>query len=411
MPINVTCPECHIQFLVGDEFAGRPGRCPECGFVLMVPGHDVEVSSGPSEDDPFDDFPRFSRRQREDDRRRHEDELREDFDDQRGGPGFDPIVRAEAWERVYKGLGLIQIAVILYFVSQITQTAFFLIRGIEQQNPNALPDSGEIAMGILGLVIMMVSTVFWMLGRFAGTKVPYVPARGWARVSFFMVLAGLGSVAGFCCLFIVGLGALAGGPNGGALAMLMLSFMILLLGMVLVAAAEMCGLVSLAKIGTALHNPSAASWARTSLILMFVLIGGLTMGLCGLSIYAAGQKQQNQQGQPGNGPFAKAAKGKGQKNAAAKDKDKEIAKDKDKEKDDDNQQANPNAQAQQPDPLDGGLDEKTQFISQMVMVGFIMLYLIHYSISLQKGRRAIRREIEVLTGHGDRQDQDHRDRY
>jgi hypothetical protein len=48
----------------------------------------------------------------------------------------------------------------------------------------------------------------------------------------------------------------------------------------------------------------------------------------------------------------------------------------------------------------------------MVMIAFILLYLTHYSISLQKGRRAIRSEIEVLTGRGrDRHDHDYRDRY
>jgi hypothetical protein len=377
----------------------------------MVPDAEAEIPSDSNEPERFDEFPGYSRRRREDDRRRHEEELREDFDDRRRAPGFDPQARADAWERVYKGLGYIQIAVILYFVSQIMQTAFFLIRGVEEQNPNALPDSGEIAIAIFGLVIMVVAGGFWMLGRFAGVKVPYVPARGWARASFFMVLTGIGSLMGFCCLFIAALGALGAGPNGGALALLMLAVMVMLLGLVLVAGAEMCGLVSLAKIGTGLHNSSLANWARMSLVLMFVLIGGLTMGACGLSIYASQQKQQGQQ--PGNGPFAKAAKGKGQKNAAPKDKDKEIAKEKDKDKDKDNQQANANAQQQQPNPFeDDGLDEKTRFISQMVMIAFILLYLTHYSISLQKGRRAIRSEIEVLTGRGrDRHDHDYRDRY
>ena len=43
MSIPVTCPECQSHFHVGDEFAGRPGRCPECTAILQVPDPDAPI--------------------------------------------------------------------------------------------------------------------------------------------------------------------------------------------------------------------------------------------------------------------------------------------------------------------------------------------------------------------------------
>jgi hypothetical protein len=42
-------------------------------------------------------------------------------------------------------------------------------------------------------------------------------------------------------------------------------------------------------------------------------------------------------------------------------------------------------------------------VFDLVFFGPLILYLIHYSVALQTGRRAIRREIDVLTGkdHGE----------
>lgn len=421
MPINVTCPGCDYHFLVGDEFAGQPGRCPECGNVINVPDPHAEQADPeihhephpephpfqtPHVDEPLEEFPLRSYRRQDD---RYESGLREDFDDRPRDrtlaprePAFDPLARAANWQRVHKGLGYIQIAVVLYFLSQLLQTGFFLVHGVENNNPNAMPDSGEIAVGLGGLVFILFAAAFWMLGRFAMIKSPYVPSRGWARVSFYMVLGVLGSIAGFCCLFTGGLMIAAGGPNPGALGLIMLSLLALILAMVLVAGAELCGLMSLAKVGDGLHAASAATWARMSALLLVLLIGAVTVGGCGFLIWATGQQQKKQaQGgnraanpnpggvqQKGNAPIVK---GNGPNNPPAA--------------------GNP-PPAQQP-PLfdDNGADPKAQFIFQTVLVGLILLYLVQYSISLQKGRRAIREEIHTLTGGKDGHDDHHRERH
>jgi prepilin-type processing-associated H-X9-DG protein len=37
MPIPFTCPHCHVQTDVADEFAGRSGPCANCGRTITVP--------------------------------------------------------------------------------------------------------------------------------------------------------------------------------------------------------------------------------------------------------------------------------------------------------------------------------------------------------------------------------------
>src|SRR5262245_16426560 len=337
MPIPVTCSECHYHFLVGDEFAGRPGRCPECAAVIHVPGPELDPlhphadpfpERTPRAADAFDDFPSRVRRRREEvrERDRYEDELRDDFDDRRDRPrgdSFDPRARAAAWNRVYKGLGYVQIAVILYFFGQCLQMGFMLIRGIDRMNGNALPDSGEIAVGIGGLVVIMAAGVFWLVGRFGGTRVPYVPARGWAKVSFFLSLFGLACLVGFFCMFVSAI-VMVGqqGPNPGAVLVLLLAVMVMCLAGLLLVGAEVCALVSLAKIGDGLQARGAASWARQTMVLLFVLLGLMMAGLCGLGVYSA-EKQKQKQAGPGNPPA-------NQQNGPApqgknKDKDKDAA--------------------------------------------------------------------------------------
>jgi hypothetical protein len=402
MPIPVTCPECQYHFLVGDEFAGRPGRCPECAAIIHVPGsdshalpppahesHDPSPYGSPRSTEAFDDFPsRLRRRRREpDDWERDE---RDDYDDRRRDRSsedrprtFDPQARAAAWGRVHKGLGSVQIAVILYFFGQLLQTGFILIRGVDKANGNALPDSGEIAVGIGGLVVVTAAGLFWLFGRAAGTRVPYVPARGWARASFYLVLAAFGSLVGFCCTFVTAFAAMVQqGPNPGAALLLVLSLMVMGLGMLVLVAAEVTGLVSLAKIGDGLRDSAAAAWARRSLVLLMVLIGLLMAGLCGFVIYAGQHAKQKgpAANQPANQNNPVVPKGKGKGNGPAA----------------------PNGQPQQPqqpNPFDDdALDPTTQFAFQAAMIGLILIYLLHYSVALQKARRAIRAEIHRLTG-------------
>src|SRR5262245_19134195 len=142
MPIPVTCPECQYHFLVGEEFAGRPGRCPECAAVMHVPGPDSDLPHPGAHPDPFpertpraaesfDDFPSRVRRRRDEvrERDRYEDELRDDFDDRQGrsrGGSFDPHARAAKWESASRGLRNLMVAVILRAVAEIVSCRFTL---------------------------------------------------------------------------------------------------------------------------------------------------------------------------------------------------------------------------------------------------------------------------------------------
>jgi hypothetical protein len=382
---------------VGDEFAGRPGRCPECAAIIHVPGGDE--GPPPADDrhepppyrardaagDAFDEFPSRLRRRR----RREEDDWdrgqRDDFDDRprerASDPprAFDPHARAARWGRAHKGLGSVQIAVILYFFGQLLQMGFILIRGIEEANQNAL-DSGTIAVGIGGLVVITSAGLFWLFGRAAGTRVPYVPARGWARASFFLVLGSFLCLVGFFCSFVTGIAVMAQqGPNPGAALLVLLAVLVACVGLFVFVGAEVTGLVALAKIGEGLRDESATGWARRSLVLLMVLIAVLMTGFCAYAIYVGQKAKQNgpAANPPANPPPAKVGKGNGPAPAG------------------------PNGQQQQNPFGDDPVDPITQFAVQSAMVGLILIYLLHYSVALQKARRAIRAEIHRLTGPDD----------
>src|SRR5438105_14410769 len=34
MPVRVVCPSCATQLNIKDEHAGRPVKCPKCGYVI-----------------------------------------------------------------------------------------------------------------------------------------------------------------------------------------------------------------------------------------------------------------------------------------------------------------------------------------------------------------------------------------
>src|SRR5690349_18930249 len=186
MSIPVTCSDCQSHFHVGDEFAGRPGRCPECGHVLEVPAPAAEVPHpepvehpepypywGPSAPEPFEERPAPVRERRRD----RADDVRRDDTDEPRRPRFDPHDRAARWSRVHRGLGYLQVAVVLGLVSQFLQTILMLARGGVQQNPNGLPDSGQVALVFGAMAMLLAAAMFWLMGRAAGMRAPYVPAR------------------------------------------------------------------------------------------------------------------------------------------------------------------------------------------------------------------------------------------
>src|SRR4051812_8825793 len=38
MPIQVECPSCRSSFRVGEDYAGKRGKCPRCREPIVVPG-------------------------------------------------------------------------------------------------------------------------------------------------------------------------------------------------------------------------------------------------------------------------------------------------------------------------------------------------------------------------------------
>ena len=79
-------------------------------------------------------------------------------------------------------------------------------------------------------------------------------------------------------------------------------------------------------------------------------------------------------------------------------KEKEKEKEKEKDAPPPNGQQPPQQQQQNPFAEEDPVDEKTKFAFQAGLVGLILLYLLHYSVGLQKARRAIREEMQHLTG-------------
>ena len=53
MPITVTCEGCGKKLRVKDELAGRKGKCPACGTVLVIP-QPASADAGPVEGFPDD---------------------------------------------------------------------------------------------------------------------------------------------------------------------------------------------------------------------------------------------------------------------------------------------------------------------------------------------------------------------
>ena len=407
MSIPVTCPDCQSHFHVGDEYAGRPGRCPECTAILQVPDPAVPDDPAPHVDpypyasrrelEAFEPGPlpppmprRTERSARDED---WEENLRADYDDRPRRSV--PRERAERWARVHRGLGYLQVAVVLGFVSQILQTLLMLARGGVPDNPNGLMDSGQIALGFGGLLMILAAWMFWVMGRAAGLRVPYVPARPPARASFIMVVCSIGGcVLSICFLFGLVGAAQQGGKGGEVVLMGVMAFGTMLVTAGLTAGAEVTGLMSLGRIGEGLRDRAAAGWARRSIVVLF-LTGGLMMfGLCGVFAYVVAKGPPRQQAQDGADP------GPGAKKEAGGDKGKAAVRDKaDQPKDVAPPPAANGGGQGPPEPV----DETLALITNLVLYVPLLVYLIHYSMALQAGRRAIRHEIDVLTGrdHGE----------
>ena len=117
-----------------------------------------------------------------------------------------------------------------------------------------------------------------------------------------------------------------------------------------------------------------------------------------------GAKEQQRQQQAQAAGAANPAPANDKDKPKPKRGDKAAAKEKDKaDHGKDAAPAQPAAAGPAQNPPPEPMDRTTALILDLVFFGPLILYLIHYSVALQAGRKAIRREIDVLTGkdHGE----------
>jgi hypothetical protein len=409
MPIAVTCPECQYHFLVGDEFAGRPGRCPECAAIIDVPGPDPRAlppSHEPRDRSPYetrraadsfeDDFPsRLRRRRRDDDRDRYEPDEDADYQERRpgrvgddGARAFDAHARARKWASVAGGLRNLMVAVILMTCAGTVASVFELIDPVRPGQQNALtPKDKAIAIG--NLVFIILALLLWGYGRIGCGRVPYVPARRIALPAG--VIAGLSAILGVFAFAGMGVGILmiVQNPAGAGGIFLLLGCCALLPVFVGLPVAEFMGLLSQLKMAAGLRDAAFARAARVQLVVAILLTGLFFAGLCTAFVFAMGvqqkaiqkqeeERRQQQAAQVGapkdGGPAAKGGpKAQGPANNGANG---------------------------QPPPPEFDVGEHPELVYGVAIFRLLILwpYAAVSVVACQLGRRAVRREIDQLVG-------------
>jgi hypothetical protein len=428
MPIPVTCPECQYHFLVGEEFAGRPGRCPECAAIIHVPGPDLRplpASYEPPDpspyrtsraDDAFDDFPsRLRRRRRDDDGDRYERDQRDDYDDRERDraladqpPTFDAHARARKWASVAGGLRNLMVAVVLIAIAQVVTSAFDLVEPIQPGQQNALRPRDK-AMLIGNLVFFVLAMLLWAYGRIGCGRCPYVPARRVALPAG--VIAGLTAVLGACAFgaIVVGVFLVAQNPVGPGAALLLLGVCAFFPAFVGFLVAELMGLVSQVKMATGLRDAAFARASRLQIVVALILTGLSMAGVCVLFVFMMGEMQKAQKKQEDEQRQQQHAQQPPAENADAAPpgpKGKGIAKPK-------GPAPVNNGQAGQQPPPEFDWGEHPGAVYAMV-IGRLFIFLTYAVVSVvcfQLGRRAVRREIDHLVGDPHDRDQPRDEHY
>ncbi len=315
MSIPVHCPECQFRFHVGDEYAGRPGRCPECAAVLNVPDAAPERRIEHDEPDPYrnrrtedaygepnDDEVRPSRRLRDYDRR---DQRREDYEDRPGERKFDPKARAEKWEAVGRGFRNLMIAFVLMTLDEVIGAGFQIITFAQQvgQAPQALNviPPAEQALLVANSTFTAIASIFWAIGRLGCGRTPFVPARGMALTAGIM--AGFTAAALTVAMSGVVIGVLVVPNNLNAgMGLIMMGFCTAGLGMIGFVVSEILALVAQIRIAGALRDDG---FGRASKLLMAATIGLIVLGtiaFCGFVVWAMAEAGRQQQQANGMGP-------------------------------------------------------------------------------------------------------------
>lgn len=366
MPISVTCPECAYRFHVDAAFAGRPGRCPECDAVIQVPAA-TAFDDAYAEPGGLAEFPSASRR-----RAVEPPALRPADED--AAPG-NPGPRIEKWRRVAAGYRNLAIAAGLVAIDTAIRGGFNLANGVNlEENPQFT--SAQKALMVGNGLFSALAIILWAVGRFGLGKTPYLPARGAAMSSG--VMAGLAAVPGILGVLLAAAGILLAAENPvGALAMINFGGCGICLFGLGWAVAEIVGLIAQIRMAKGLDAPGAATWAKTQLTTLVVLMVVGFTGFCVLVMVLAGEmKRQDDARKQANVPMPPPGK-----NAPANN-------------------AN-NANNNQPPPLD--LEEHKDTITALIVaftvttIAFALLCVVSFLASM----KAVRREILRLSGGPD----------
>lgn len=380
MPISVTCPECSYRFYVGDEYAGQPGRCPECDAIIQVPKLLADVDDDPE----TDEYISQSRRQ-------------SSFDDPKNNlpvsqeqKPFDPKPRIAKWERVANGFRNLAIASVLIGIDLILRTSLALVNGLPQEDEDNLTP-GQKALIIGNALFSAIAILLWCIGRWGIGRTPYNPAASTARSSAGLaVIAALPGIFGF---LIAGAAFLVLGENPVAGVVLMqfggCGMMIFICVWVI---AEIIGLIAQAKMMTGLKESAAAIWARLHLTVFISLITLSCFSFCTGVMYVAAlikEAEEKQKKVNADGDRFK----EGDPRAVPK-KDVADKKGRKKRDNDENDGNNPPP----PPPINLQDHPKTMLLIVVIVNGMSLLYVGLCLISFLKAQKAVQREIINLNG-------------
>src|SRR4051812_35271124 len=184
MSITVHCPSCHRTFRVGDQFAGRRGRCPDCQAVVTVPDEELARL------DPLPDEPAPAPFRRREPPRR-----------------LTPRDHLPAWRRVSIGFLVQQGAAVLLLVGLMLLLLGTVVLAEDPGNFQNEPDTAQMVTASLGMLALFVGSAVQAVGRLISAGTPVRAPRvlgilsavgsvlsllGFCLVGFFFVAAGMG---------------------------------------------------------------------------------------------------------------------------------------------------------------------------------------------------------------------------
>src|SRR3954465_1242813 len=142
MSITVHCPSCHRTFRVGDQFAGRRGRCPDCQAVVTVPDEELAPL------DPLPDAPAPAAYPRRKPPRR-----------------LTPRDHLPAWRRVSIGFLVQQGAAVLLLAGLMLLLLGTVALADDPGNLQNDPGAAQMVTASLGMLGLFVGSAVQAVGR------------------------------------------------------------------------------------------------------------------------------------------------------------------------------------------------------------------------------------------------------